>query len=789
MSKRAMLTFTGSLTDGFQVMLEISEGNTAVFTEARGALPPAIELLQLLTQWQRDYYQSLRLARIVLESISVTTGTLVQVENCKKVEAKLKLALQNWLGAREFQPIDKKLRETIRPQEPVEILLRTTSESHLYDLPWHCWDFIECYPQAELVASSPSAPIVLPPRTTDRVRILAILGSQQGIDTATDRLAISTLPNVDVVLLDEPTREQLNSHLREQVWEILFFAGHSKTEGEKGRIYLNANESLTLQELCHGFKAAIAKGLQLAIFNSCDGLGLAEELGHLHLPQAIVLRLPVPDRVAQEFLKQFLNAFVTGESLHIAVRQARECLQGLEGEFTAASWLPIVFQNPAVPALIWQSLQGHPAIVPQPQSIPTRPPKIWERVRLVTVVSLVVTGCVMGVRYLGMLQAWELSAFDLLMRSRPPEKPDPRIAIITVTEADLQIQTYEREPRRGSLSDRSLAKLLTKLAPARPNGLPSATAIAIGLDIYRDYPASKSEPDLIEQLRTSDRLVGICQVSAAETGEPGVAPPPELATDNVGFSDVLLDPDRVLRRHYLALDPPPASLCKTHYALSVQLALRYLASKGIELEYLPNDTWQLGKLTFAPLEAHNGGYQQIDLSGHQILLNYQATPNPIDIAPRVTLQQVLSGQIGADTFKDRIVLIGTTAPSFHDALSVPYTTDRGEIQSIPGVVIQAQMVSQLLAAAIDGRPLIRSLPFWADLLAIWGIAVAAGLLAIVVRRPLYLVVAGAGAIAIWSGTCLFLLQSGFWAPFVPVTIALVGSSMTKLIDRSMANEI
>ena len=126
MSKRAMLTFTGSLTDGFQVMLEISEGNTAVFTEARGALPAAIELLQLLTQWQRDYYQSLRLARIVLESISVTTGTLVQVENCKKVEGKLKLALQNWLGAREFQPIDKKLRETIRPQEPVEVLLRTT---------------------------------------------------------------------------------------------------------------------------------------------------------------------------------------------------------------------------------------------------------------------------------------------------------------------------------------------------------------------------------------------------------------------------------------------------------------------------------------------------------------------------------------------------------------------------------------------------------------------------------------------------------------------------------------
>ncbi len=781
MSKRAMLTFTGSLSQGFQILLEISEGNTAVFTEARGALPAADELVKLLAQWHQDYDRSLRLARIVLERISVTTGTLAQVEHCKKVEAQLKLALQEWLGAREFQPIDKKLRETIRPQEAVEILLRTT-DRQLHHLPWHCWDFIERYSHAELVVSSPSAPIGSPTRPTNRVRILAVLGCRQGIDTATDRLAISTLPNVDLVLLEEPTREQLNSHLRERAWEILFFAGHSKTEGDRGRIYLNANESLTLQELCHGFTAAIANGLQLAIFNSCDGLGLADELGRLHLPQSIVMRLPVPDRVAQAFLKQLLGAFVAGEPLHLAVRQARESLQGLEGEFPAASWLPIVFQNPAIPTLTWQGLQGQPEIAPQPQPIvPTRPPKFWERVRLASGVSLAVTGCVIGCRYLGMLQPWELSTFDLLMRSRPTEKPDPRMAIVTVTEADLQTQTYEREPRRGSLSDRSLSKLLTKLTPARP--------IAIGLDIYRDYPASKNESDLTKQLKTSDRLVGICQVSSAEAGDPGVAPPPELATDNVGFSDVLLDPDRIVRRHYLALDPAPASPCKTHYALSVQLALRYLATKGIKLEYLPNDTWQLGKLTFAPLEAHSGGYQQSDLLGHQILLNYRATPNPIDIAPRVTLQQVLSGQIGADTFKDRIVLIGTTAPSFHDALLVPYTSDRGEIQSIPGVVVQAQMVSQLLAAAIDGRPLIRSLPFWADLLAIWGLAVGAGLLAIAVRRPLYLGTIGIGSIAIWSGACLCLLQSGYWAPFIPATIAIVGTgSMTKLIDRSMTNE-
>ena len=495
------------------------------------------------------------------------------------------------------------------------------------------------------------------------------------------------------------------------------------------------------------------------------------------------MRLPVPDRVAQEFLKRFLDTFAAGESLHTSVRQARESLQGLEGEFPAASWLPIVFQNPAVPSLTWQGLQGDPVAVPEPL-VPTQPRKLVG-IQWAIVASLAVTGCVMGTRHLGMLQAWELSAFDLLMRSRPAEKPDSRIAIVTVTEADLQAQTYDNEPRRGSLSDRSLTKLLAKLTAARP--------LAIGLDIYRDYPVSKSEPNLIKLLRTSNldgTIVGVCKVSEADTGDPGVAPPPELSSDSLGFSDVLLDPDRIVRRHYLALEPPPSSLCAARYALSVQLALRYLATKGIALEYLPNEVWKLGKLTFSPLEAHSGGYQKFDPSGNQILLNYRATPTPLDIAPRVTLKEVLDGRISPDVFKNRIVLIGTTAPSFHDSLSIPYPTDRGEIQSLPGVVVQAQMVSQLIAAAIDGRPLIHTTPFWLDTLLVLGVAVSGGLLVCTVRRPLYLGVAGVGAMTILSGTCLFLLQSGYWVPLVPTAIALIGTgSMTKLLDRSINREI
>jgi CHASE2 domain-containing sensor protein len=74
----------------------------------------------------------------------------------------------------------------------------------------------------------------------------------------------------------------------------------------------------------------------------------------------------------------------------------------------------------------------------------------------------------------------ELQAFDHLMQRRPAEVPDSRLLVVTVTEADIQAQ--KNEPRRGSVSDRSLSQLLEKLESYQPR--------AIGLDIYRDFPVA-----------------------------------------------------------------------------------------------------------------------------------------------------------------------------------------------------------------------------------------------------------------------------------------------------------
>jgi CHASE2 domain-containing sensor protein len=255
----------------------------------------------------------------------------------------------------------------------------------------------------------------------------------------------------------------------------------------------------------------------------------------------------------------------------------------------------------------------------------------------------------------------------------------------------------------------------------------------------------------------------------------------------VGFSNILKDTDNVVRRHYLALTPPPASPCQAAYSLSVQLALRYLFSQGIQLEFTPEGVWQLGKLRFQPLEAHTGGYQGIDALGHQILLNYRSSPSPNAIAPQITLQDAIAGKLNDAAVKGKIVIIGTTAESFHDSWQTPFIS-QGNAQEIPGVILQAQMVSQLLSAALDGRPLLWSWSIWGEVMWIWFWSVIGCLLAWYITRVGYLVLTVAIACVVLYSSCLiFLILFSAWIPLVPAVLALGSNAF--IVSKLAKNKI
>ena len=358
--KLVVLKLDGDLEQsGFRVTLEIGYEGDRPLTEVVGALPPAPDLAAYLNRWRHNY-RSLGLVDR-LEPMEIYYGGLIHpLENCRQSANELRDHFNLWLESPSFRELDKRLREVLSLGEPIRVLIQT-QDYHLRCLPWHLWKFIERYGKAEAALSAPEFERVAgtsPTATNRKVRILAILGNSSGIDTEADRKLLEALPNAETLFLVEPVRQQINNHLWEQPWDILFFAGHSKSDQDQGLMDINPHDRLTIDELKYGLRRAIAKGLKLAIFNSCDGLGLAQQLADLQIPQVIVMREPVPDRVAQEFLKYFLDAFARGESLYLAVREARERLQGLEDCFPCATWLPVIFQNPCAVPPTWQNLHN-----------------------------------------------------------------------------------------------------------------------------------------------------------------------------------------------------------------------------------------------------------------------------------------------------------------------------------------------------------------------------------------------------------------------------------------------
>ena len=369
---------SGNLNSGFPgVTVQLWVSGYSRPQQFVGSLPAFPILIELYRQWKSiynnlcsriiDFNEFRRHPQTVyteiddeleIETEGITNISQVSFEEvCQLIEDNLNA----WLNTSSFICIDRQLRSLLDKESEIQVTLET-NDSLLRRLPWHCWQFFDDYPKSELALSQPEY-IRLPQKQqeTDKVRILAVLGSTQGIDLAAEQQFLENLERTHTKFLTNPSQEELNQELLDpNGWEIFFFAGHSQTEGETGRIYINENQtnnSLTIKQLKASLRIAIANGLKLAIFNSCDGLGLANTLEKLYIPTTIIMREPVPNKVAQEFFKHFLMSFAIRDlSLHASVRRAREQLRIIEGNFPGASWLPAICQNPAIEPPRWSNI-------------------------------------------------------------------------------------------------------------------------------------------------------------------------------------------------------------------------------------------------------------------------------------------------------------------------------------------------------------------------------------------------------------------------------------------------
>ncbi len=359
-----------------------------------------------------------------------------------------------------------------------------------------------------------------------------------------------------------------------------------------------------------------------------------------------------------------------------------------------------------------------------------------------------VTSALLIGQYLGWMQPWELGMYDRMVRWYGDQGADPRLLVVKITEEDIQAQ------KRWPLFDQTLANALKQLQKHKPR--------AIGLDLYRDFPYDPGYQDLVRQLRIPNIVVITKLGSESDIGVP---PPPTVLPQQVGFNDVVLDPDSVVRRNLMY----GATSTGNVFSFAFRLAALYLNAQGIKPRF-DGDKLYWGKATYTALQPSSGTYQGIDSGGYQVMLRYRSAQN---VARQVTLTQVLQGNLNPAWVRNKIVLIGSTAPSTKDFFQSPYSPAEKETPKMPGVIVHAQMVSQLLTAANGDPALFWDWSDWAEAVWILVCSVVGGLLAWRIHHPLKLGLAllvGAASpivLGFWAYT-----QLG-WIPVVTPALALL----------------
>lgn len=400
------------------------------------------------------------------------------------------------------------------------------------------------------------------------------------------------------------------------------------------------------------------------------------------------------------------------------------------------------------------------------------PLDLWKQVsqnvlhhRRVALTAIGVSGFVIAVRLMGILQAWELAAFDQFVQVRPAEPIDERIIIVGIHESDLQ--------REGQwpIADATLAQLIRKIQGAKPR--------AIGLDLYRDLAVQPGHAELRQIYKTTPTLIGIQQIKDGVNA--GVPAPPLLAErQQVGFNNVVLDPDGKVRRGllYWKLDHG-----QTLPSFSLALALAYFKPYDITPKATANQpqTLQLGKTPFSQFKGNDGAYVRADQGGYQILANLRG---PAHSFTTVSMSDVLENRIAPEQFNDRIVLIGSTAISLKDFFFTSYSNSLLNIfqpsdrpAQMAGVELQANLISQLLSGALDGQPQIK---VWSELAESGWILLWAGIGASLcwrLRSPKSSALAITSAGMVLSFICYGAFVSGWWIPWVPPILALGGAAI------------
>lgn len=393
-------------------------------------------------------------------------------------------------------------------------------------------------------------------------------------------------------------------------------------------------------------------------------------------------------------------------------------------------------------------------------------------------------GCVLILRFIGVLQPLELAALDKLFQFRPIDSLQDRISIVAIDEASLQ--KFSSWP----IPDNDIAELLEKIKSYNPR--------VIGLDIYRDLSVKPDNGKLKKTFKSTPNLIGIELFS--ENKDTRVKPPEFLKQqDRVGVNNIIPDTDGKVRRGLLFLhgqkeqnkDESLKNETHKYESFALKVALLYLEKEKVTPERGKNPQYlQLGKAEFPRFRKNDGGYVNADDGGYQFLSNF---PRPaceekkcdgksygfpkIPVTQFIEKYQNKDIKIDKSLIENRIILIGSTAKSLNDFKLTPYSSRfmSKELESIAGVELQAYFIHEIISASLENKELLKvwSKPVEFLWIALWAYlgATTRWYIRSSIKNLLLVFIC---VLVLTFSAYLFFLKS-WWIPFIPALLTYLAS--------------
>jgi len=536
-------------------------------------VPFPAALLGLYGAWQRAY---LGYYKHGLRGRVGVAGQVAAVEvdwhsQLKQAEARLLSEFHTWLKDGKLYDLRAELAAASQAAERNGTLLELFIACDPIDiarLPWETWELGQ---QVQMVRSPPNIRATTVNRQSFRrgkARVLAILGDETGLNFTGERNALNAQNRLlEIHYLGWQPGEDTHD-LKQRIgrtiadprgWDVLFFAGHSNESALlDGQVAIAPNTALSIKELAPALQEAQRHGLQFALFNSCNGLDIAQALISLGLSQVAIMREPIHNQVAQTFLVQLLQHLTQFDNVQEALRQASDYLKvKQELTYPSAYLVPSLFRHPdSVPYRIqpvgWRALARR-----------------WRP----TAYEAVTVGALCLLSLVPSVQDWLLDQRVLaqaIYRDRTGQVATDNPPPILLVQIDPDTFTRLGIDNPRPINRALLADLITELSDRQ--------AAVIGLDYILDLPQPDHDPALNQALnRTIDQ---------------NQTWPVLISSRNRDFSwttpyPTVIDTDRILQgnafipfRHVLPREAHPDAKTPFSYQLATAWLLHQRAMQG-----------------------------------------------------------------------------------------------------------------------------------------------------------------------------------------------------------------